>query len=256
MIEINSPNITGANDAQSLAQIKSYLYQLSGQLNWAFSTLDVPAAAGTSDVVMVGGPTAPTKTDSEKTAETFAELKGLIIKSADIVNAYYTEISSRLEGVYVAQSEFGAYQEQVSMEMTRTAKETVESYHFDSRMDGIDESLAGFAAYQQHAEGFIRQGFIETDASGMPIIGIAIGQNLRSTTVTIEGQELEQLDSAQSCAFYTADKVSFRIGGNEVAYVSNRRLYIVDAQITGSLTVGDWLMTHDNSGLTLQWIGG
>lgn len=256
MIEINSPNITGANDAQSLAQIKSYLYQLSGQLNWAFSTLDAPAAAGSSDIVMVGDNTPSTKNDSEKTAETFAELKGLIIKSADIVDAYYTEINNRLSGVYVAQSEFGTYTEQVSKEMVDTAKETVESYHFDSRMDGIDQSLAGFAAYQQHTEGFIRKGFIDYDSSGVPIIGIAIGQNLRSTTVTVDGQTLERLDSAQSCAFYTADKVSFRIGGNEVAYVSNRKLYILDAQVTGSLTIGDWLFTHGAAGLVVRYTGG
>ena len=99
--------------------------------------------------------------------------------------------------------------------------------------------------------GFIRQGFIDYDEHGVPIIGVAIGQNLKSTTVTVDGQTVEQFDSAQSCAFYTSEKVSFRIGGNEVAYISNRKLYILDAEVTGS-----WLMSHGSAGLTLRYIGG
>ena len=52
------------------------------------------------------------------------------------------------------------------------------------------------------------------------------------------------------------EKVSFRIGGNEVAYVSNRRLYILDAEVTGSITLGDWLLSHGAAGLTIRNIGG
>ena len=37
----------------------------------------------------------------------FNSIKGLIIKSADIVDAYYEETSYRMQSAYVAQSAFG-----------------------------------------------------------------------------------------------------------------------------------------------------
>lgn len=128
--------------------------------------------------------------------------------------------------------------------------------NYSALLTKINNNQESTEAYITDTRGFIRQGFIDYDAAGVPIIGIAIGQNLRSTTVTVDGQTLEQLDSAQSCAFYTADKVSFRIGGNEVAYVSNRKLYILDAQVTGSLTIGDWLFSHGDAGLVVRYTGG
>ena len=42
----------------------------------------------------------------EISAETFYELKAMIIKSTDTVNAYYEKINKKLEGQYVEQEEF------------------------------------------------------------------------------------------------------------------------------------------------------
>ena len=72
------PNITGTTDAQQLHQLKNYLYQLVEQLNNS-----TPAAQPVTQVVTQGNPTAPD----------FADLKGLIIKSADIISARITASS-------------------------------------------------------------------------------------------------------------------------------------------------------------------
>ena len=39
-IQIRLPNITGASEKEQLAQLKSYLYQLSEELQWAFDNID------------------------------------------------------------------------------------------------------------------------------------------------------------------------------------------------------------------------
>ena len=52
-----------------------------------------------------------------------------------------------------------------------------------------------------------------------------------------------------------ADRVSFRVNGTEVAYVSNRKLYIHDVEITGDVILGSWHLST-GSGFALKWIGG
>ena len=257
MIEINQPNITNENQQQALLQMRSYLYQLSGQLNWAFSTLEAGGVSTGSDIAIVGSDGAIKESTEEGKApsDVFNDLKGLIIKSADIVNAYYDTIKARLDGEYVAESDFGTFQENLTSTITATAEGVVQQFGYESRLDALDAAAAGFDVYRNKTEGYIRQGFIE-DEGGVPIIGVAIGQNLKSTTVEMGGQILEKFDETQSCAFYTSEKVSFRIGGNEVAYISNRKLCILEAEVTGSLTVGGWLMSHGSAGLTLRYIGG
>lgn len=40
MINLRLPNITAATEREQILQIKSYLYQLVGELNWALSSLE------------------------------------------------------------------------------------------------------------------------------------------------------------------------------------------------------------------------
>ena len=105
--EIRLPNITATTDAGKLQQVQSYLFQLVEQLNIALKSVD--SAAG-SNVVMETASSTGVKREQE-TQASFNSIKALIIKSADIVNAYYDKISEKLTGEYVAQSEFGTYQE-------------------------------------------------------------------------------------------------------------------------------------------------
>ena len=102
MIDIRLPNITASTERGQLEQIRSYLYQLAQQLNWAMENVDKKADDATKRIEA----TTQQKDAVEQAQATFSEVKSLIIKSADIVNAYYEEISHRLEGVYVAEASF------------------------------------------------------------------------------------------------------------------------------------------------------
>ena len=129
---IRLPNITGKTVEEQAQQMKSYLTQLAGELNWALENI-----AGTG--VSVGGSlpyrsvnTGMAGTDVQKKTEellqNFNDLKGLIIKSADIVNAYYEEINTRLSGLYVAQSEYGTFVEQTNAVINQNSTGITQNY--------------------------------------------------------------------------------------------------------------------------------
>ena len=117
-ITIETPRITAESDRERLQQIQSYLFKMAGQLQWAFSTLET-GTTGVSDQ----SPAVPSVSNGtvENPRATFAALKDLIIKSADIVEAYYDTISAKLEGLYVAQSDFGTFAEETRLELEGNA---------------------------------------------------------------------------------------------------------------------------------------
>lgn len=243
------PSLNGGAEAQ-LKQLYSYLYRLSENLNVALNNLPENRVGGS-------GAVSSTATGNEqKSAETYDELRSLIVSSAEITRSEMERLESRLEGSYEAISgQWGSYKEQMHSTITATARDVLQSYGFQGQIETLEAQAAGFEAYRVRSEGYIRSGFIDYDSDGVPIVGIAIGQGLTSTTVTVEGEDYEQLDRTQSCAFYTADRVSFRINGTEVAYVSNQKLYIHDVEITGSVVFGGWHVSR-TGGLKIKWIGG
>ena len=146
-INIRSPGIGMGSDREQLGQIRSYLYQLSEQLNWAF------------EHVSTGGTTVEIQQVAEQQAQhldpeaTFAAIKSLIIKSADIVNSYYDSISAKLNGLYVAESEFGAYVEKTNAAIEANSKGITQNYQNQQTLNtsfttGINQakSTAGSAA--------------------------------------------------------------------------------------------------------------
>ena len=113
-IEIRLPQITGATEREQLQQLKSYIYQLREQLQWAFDNISTTGGAGNGVYDLEKIPVSyshPTGVSSKDAEATFGSIKALIIKSADIVEAYYEEINKKLEGLYVAQSDFDIYSE-------------------------------------------------------------------------------------------------------------------------------------------------
>lgn len=142
-IEIRLPNINAATEREQLIQLKSYLYQLSEQLQWAFDNINTTGGSSSSGYVVNQPTKIYSKGLSNAEAElTFNSLKSLIIKSADIVNAYYDEINARLEGIYVAQSDFGAYAEKTSQEIEATSTSTTQRFeNIQVIITGMDQDI-------------------------------------------------------------------------------------------------------------------
>jgi hypothetical protein len=56
--------------------------------------------------------------------------------------------------------------------------------------------------------------------------------------------------------FLTNNKMSFLDGSTEVAYVSDRKMFITEAEITNSFKVGNHLIERYNDNITLvRWVG-
>lgn len=130
-IEIRLPNITGATEREQLLQLKSYLYQLSEQLQWAFDNISTTGGSGNGGYMVNQAPRGYTPSSGSpggSAGVNFAELKTLIIKSADIVDSYYEEINRRLEGLYVARSDFGVYAEKTSQEIEANSTAITQNY--------------------------------------------------------------------------------------------------------------------------------
>lgn len=134
-IELRMPNING-NEREQLVQIRSYLYQLIPQLQWALNNTSTSPTNYVVQQARNGGSanmqvaTMSLDSGGDFDAEVaFDALKPLIIKSADIVQAYYEEINAMLKGEYVAESDFGTFMEQTEANFTKTSTYVDQQYN-------------------------------------------------------------------------------------------------------------------------------
>lgn len=237
-IQIPMPNITAGDDARRLRQIQGYLYRMAGQLQWAFDTLE---RTGSVSGTVITRPQTPRKSDPKST---FGEIKNLILKSAEIVESYSQEITRRLEGVYVAQSEFGSFREETALVLEEGSQSIRQLYTNLQEITGTVESLYDSAL---STNAYLKSGLLESRADGTAVYGLEIGQ-----TNSVGGETV-----FDKFARFTADRLSFFDSNDvEVAYISDYKLYITNAEITGSLWLSGRFKICYNGGLAFQWIGG
>ena len=127
MVELRLPNIKGVTEREQLMEIRAYLYQLTEQLQFALNSIENNSSQTVTTLPRVSSPVSTASTGTS-TQATFNSIKSLIIKSADIVDAYYEEINRRLESVYVAQSDFGKFAERTSQEIEETSSSTIQRF--------------------------------------------------------------------------------------------------------------------------------
>lgn len=232
--EINAPTADG-----QLRQLRSYLYQLTEQLNLALQSVDREISEQASAIAA-----------AEKAAEsdegklrTFNSVKALIIKSADIVNAYSEEITRQLDGVYVAQSDFGTYTEETFQKITENSDNITQLFR---NLQTISDTVDGIEKASILANAYIVTGLLYYGDDGAPVYGLEIGQ-----TNTVDGVE-----SFNRFARFAANRLSFYDNNDvEVAYISDYRLVITNAEVRGTLVLGQFRLDTSN-GLAIKWVGG
>jgi len=239
----------------------AYLYQTVQQLNWALKHIQTAQGSG----LPAGyGPSGSGGGSMGSSGGNLQELKSLIIKSADVANSLYAAISKRLQGAYVAQSEFGSYAEATDLILEANSKGVSQNYAHLQQIGGnldtlqleMQEARGGMEVLQEemtvlHAQisstnAYIRTGIIGEDGNGIPVYGLEIGQ-----TNEVGGQEV-----FNKYARFSSSRLSFYDRNDtEVAYISDYKLYITNVHVTGTLTVGSYeVETAD--GLAFRWIGG
>ena len=297
-VQLRLPNISG-NDKEQLSQIRSYLYQIVPELQFA---LDKIGTMGGQSVISDNKNQEIVKTGGEASAQaTFNSIKALIIKSADIVNAYYDVINRKLEGVYVAESDFGKYAEKTSQEIEENSTSTTQRFEniqviitnqdsiiaevggelqetteaINNSIQGVQDSVTGVNLLLEDAKAqlkgslddlttyvtgleeainnvnsYIKSGLLYTTDEGIDVYGIEIGQTV---TDGVSGEKI-----FDKYARFTSEKLCFYdSNGNEVAYISDKKLFIKMAEITVSLKIGGLIdLVTDTGDVVTKWVGG
>lgn len=255
---IRYPNIIGKTDAQKLEQMKSYLHQLADELNFQLDKTGNLMSGYPSTANAVSEVAKPIKKDNA--VSNFNDIKALIIKSADIVNAYYDEINARLQGVYVAEATFpsgsAAFIEQTELNIEANSSRIDQLFKdvqtIISDVDGIEQT-------QIDTSSFIRTGLLyyagveesvldDNIPDGAPVYGIEVGQE-----VTKDGVKVFD----KYARFTAFGMILYDDNGNEAAYITNNQMHIPNARITKSLVTGGFIDEVDGSGgIVTKWVGG
>jgi hypothetical protein len=262
--ELRLPSITAHDEKGQLMQMRNYLHQIVEQLQWALNDI----SANASGYVVATPPKSNSSAQKEaETAANFNAIKPLIIKSADIVAAYSDEIQAMLNGLYVAESDFGTFKEQTAQNILNTSSYTERSFsniqeitnslsdslrntknEVDSKLGNISGVLDSISHTLIDVSANIRSGLLFYDENGVPVYGLEVGQKTK-----IDGVEV-----FDKFARFTSDRLSFYDqNDNEVAYISDRKLYINHVEIKGTLRMGGFVKTVLADGsIVKRWITG
>ena len=239
MINIRLPSINGATERDQLIQVKSYLHQLVQELNWALSSIE----SGSSTEVTNKNGTSKAVTKEDLTTS-FNELRSLIMKSSQTVTAYTESAEERYNSLYVARSDFGTYTEEASQTIAENSM-AIESFYENmqeiiTQIDTLEHSLIEVNAN-------IKSGLLYYDDSGVPVYGLEIGQRTK----------LDGVEVFDKFARFTSDRLSFYDqNDNEVAYISDRKLYITHVEVKGTFSMGGFVDTVLSDGsIVTKWVG-
>lgn len=239
-MDLRLPNITATNEAEQILQVKSYLYQLVQDLNYALRNV-VKAEEGNTDVAVVDNKTLQPLEPAEA-SNVFTSIKSLIIKSADIIEAYGDTFQTQFNSLYVARSDFGDYVEETQQTLEAQSSGITQNYEniqtLTSLVEGIDSEVS-------RTKGWIKTGILD-DSGTYPIVGVEVGQ-----TSTVGDEEVFNKFSR-----FTANGIYFYLPGanDPIAYMEGTKLYITRAEITGSLKLGGYDIQTSN-GLSFKWVG-
>lgn len=255
MLTLKTPPMAQGDTRQQLAAQRDYLVYMQRELERALNNLDESNfAEGSGAKIAVSGSVGE-KTRAAISHET-QSLKQLILKSAEIVRHEMDELSTALRSSYVAQSEFGSFRQSVDAAISATADQIRQELDYDAEISRLSAETAAFEAYRVSTSGYIKSGIVDYEPDGVtPVFGIAIGQDIRSRTVTYDGEEYAEIDKNSFLSVFTAGSLSFYQNNVKVAYLSNEKLYITTAHISDRLELGDnWEISTQN-GLSLKWTG-
>lgn len=237
MVDIRLPNITASTESGQLSQMRSYLYQFAEQLQWALNTLEKGTSAEEVELKNAVGKVVE-MTEEAKAQNTFNSIKDLIIKSADIVNAYYEEINDliNLSGEYVASSEYGEYKKTTNNKIDATDSYIQQNLYTKEEVNGM----------VRENRGYIRSGIVGTtiDGGNDNATGILIGD----FTSTDESEHTQ-------FARYTSAGVELFDGTTAtkpVAIISKYKITIRSAEFDGYVKMGKYRVDLSR-GIAFKW---
>jgi hypothetical protein len=236
------PSIAGKTSGEQLESMRRYLRTLTDQLNLA----DWSAGAVLQEVSRAID--ADSLPDAERKTQlgNFGQLKALIIKTADYAAANSESFKTQLSGNYVAVSDFGKYWQEATM--------TIDGNEFGIRQ--LYDYAAGINNdFTVKSQQYVKTGLLYYNGA-VPVYGVGVG-NIE-TTVTKDGETVVD-QTKNELVTVTPGKVTFWQGGDEIAYLSAKKLHFpsgtleaTDAKLSGTLTaasgsvIGPWTVAEDS----------
>ena len=243
-IDLRLPNITETTPDGQMKQMQSYMHQLVQELNWALNAIDGAVAGNASSVVLSKRSKQGEDISPEEALNTFNAIKALIIKSADIVEAYEDTLRQSFNGAYLAISDFGTYTETKNASIEQNSKGVNEVYSSVQMITNNERtgSLDRVENEVRNTNAYIKRGLLGYHQRlGKEVYGVAVGQT--------DGE-----GNYNKHAWFIGEGLClFDDVGNEVAYISQRRLNITDAVFRGTVDFGGY-RADTTDGLAFEWI--
>lgn len=236
------PSIAGKTSGEQLESMRRYLCTLTDQLNLA----DWSAGAVLQEVSRAIDADSLPDVERKTQLGNFGQLKALIIKTADYAAANSEEFQTKLSGNYVAVSDFGKYWQEATM--------TIDGNEFGIRQ--LYDYAAGINNdFTVKSQQYVKTGLLYYNGA-VPVYGVGVG-NIE-TTVTKDGETVVD-QTKNELVTVTPGKVTFWQGGDEIAYLSAKKLHFpsgtleaTDAKLSGTLTaasgsvIGPWTVAEDS----------
>lgn len=190
------------------------------------------------------------------------ELRSMINNKETYLLNYIDSKEEMYRGLFLAQSDFGAWEQTLNARIETSAKGVVESYGLEERT--ISDVRKKVQDYFTQIDGEIRRGFLEDpDNPGQYVFGIAISSKLQFTgnVQDKEGSRYYELVGDQTFGLYTAEGWQFWVNGYKRGYYnsSDQKLHVRDIVADDSLQIGtDWQIKAfpDSQELEFVYVGG
>ena len=246
------PSITGRTAQEQMESMRRYLCGMAEQLNLA----DWSAKAALTEIAQAIDADSLPEAEKKTTLSGYAALKSLIIKTADFAAANSETWSTKLSGSYVAVSDFGKYLEKTQLTIEGNSVGIRQLYDYTA---GVNN------AFSVNAQQYIKTGLLYYK-DAVPVYGVGVG-NIE-TTVTDGGERV--IDQTKNeLVTVTPDRVSFWQDGQEVAYLSDKKLHfpsgtleaagaVLSGKITAAAdsTFGPWTISESSIYRTANEFGG
>lgn len=288
------PPIVTGQSKKDIENLRDYLFRMAQSLGDAAGANAATDNAGVSisykkDGTQVLRPVSSSGTSDKDIAavrKNAQELRSLIIKSAKDLNrridsngegiiagdnAVMNYVDSKTEvynSMYLARSEFGTFQENVTSMIETTAKGVVESYDYGSSIESVQNSIGLLQSYYTSINGEIRRGIVEDPETGEYVTGIAIAQSLKFSGECGpsdpknpgDGYTYYYMNSGQTFGLYTSVGWQFWIDGHKKGWYSSQdgMLHVANVLVEQVLQIGSsWQIksSGDGSELEILYVG-
>ena len=245
-MNLRYPNLTAGSADGQVQQLVSYLHQLVDELNMSYQQQEAVSTQISNTVKQTAASVPKTPLDS------FNNIKGLIINSADIVEKYGEKIETEISGRYVAVSDFGTYTEDQLAQIGLSSDSLISTVANVQEISGDVELMRQeISRVEQKANAVeIRIGAVESD--GVNAVNTRTGYTFDKDglRITQEGKPIENL--LDNTGMYV------KFSGATILQANGDGVEGKDVTVRNYLKVGEYARFEDYEGgrTACFWVGG